>query len=95
MGERETSSNALNWKPWPTDVTTLPKATLMLVEIERNVNRREYRTAIAGRGAQGTICIVGDCFSFDRKVLRWASIQHLVEDGASGDDGAVGEASHG
>ena len=72
-------NTSLVWFPWPANVKELPKEELLLVEIESKTGKRQYRTAIAGKGAKGAICVVGDVFHFDRVILRWASIQHLVD----------------
>ncbi len=67
-----------NWKEGRKVPDDVPVDTLLLVEIDSKL--KQYSSAqffLNGSGQKmGT---VGDVFHWDRKIIRWASIQHLVD----------------
>lgn len=73
----------LKWNDWG-DPKKIPKeiklGELILIEIER-VGIYKYRTGIVEMGGdKQPMCTIGDHFLWDRNPIRWASIQHLIED---------------
>ena len=70
----------LDWKPWDTGKEIpedVPVDTLILVRLK---GRREYSTAYFFTNSQGhKLGTVGDVFHWDREVLEWCVLQHLVE----------------
>ena len=72
---------ALVWHDWTTGRKVpddVPVDELLLVEIDsRGKQCSSAQFFLNGQGHKmGT---VGDCFYFDRTILRWASIQHLID----------------
>ncbi len=74
-------SDKLVWHDWTTGrkvPDNVPVGELLLVEIDSR--GKQYSSAqffLNGSGQKmGT---VGDVFHWDRKIIRWASIQHLVD----------------
>ena len=72
---------ALVWHEWTTGRKVpddVPVDELLLVEIDSK--SKKYSSAQFFLNGQGhKMGTVGDCFYFDRTILRWASIQHLID----------------
>ena len=70
----------LQWNDYK-DINSVPLDELLLVEVDKENNRKQFKSAEFGMGGDGNVFgIVGDHFHFDEDILRWASIQHLVEE---------------
>ncbi len=58
----------------------MPMNKWLLVEIEKSGDKRCYQTATFFKNqGQSPIGFVGDSFHFDRTILRWRSIQFIVD----------------
>ena len=71
--------NKLEWHSWTTGneiPEEVPVDEVLLMEVD---GRREYAIGNFFFNTQGhKMGTVGDYFHWDRTVLRWASIQHLI-----------------
>ena len=81
------NNTELKWNDWG-DKGNVPKdikiGALLLIEIERD-GIYKYRSGIVEMGGdEQPMCIIGDHFLWDRKPVRWASIQHLIEEPSNG-----------
>lgn len=69
----------LNWKPWPEGrkiPDEIPVDELLLVRVD---GHRKYVSAVFWlNDSNQKMGVVGDAFWFDRKIIEWCSIQHLV-----------------
>lgn len=73
----------LKWNDWG-DQEKVPKGIktneLFLVEIEAKGCYKYRSGMVRPISGDDTLCIIGDHFLSDRPPIRWASIQHLIEE---------------